>query len=196
VIQRDVTDPLAYVRFWLDDAAQRLDTPAARTWLDWFDAQRIEAVGLGLVTVRRGGRTDPVVRVEDLRQRVQPPLGAQVAAWFDRQDWLGTRDAAALLAERYVAAERVTLRQEATIGPDGWQVDRQVLAMPDGLRWTEPADPLVVALVGAADGVLPLNSHLALLAASYDTSEDDFAKQAAPVVAHLVERGLLQPMPR
>jgi hypothetical protein len=37
--------------------------------------------------------------------------------------------------------------------------------------------------------------HLALLAAGYGTSEDDLAKQAAPVVAHLVERGLLRPAP-
>ena len=33
---------------------------------------------------------------------------------------------------------REALRQEATMGDEGWTVDRQVLAMPQGLRWTDP----------------------------------------------------------
>ena len=191
VIQREVSDPLSYVRLWLADTGQPAE--AARAWLDWFDAERIEAVGFGLVTVRRSGRDHPVVRVEDLRQRVEPPLGTQIAAWFDRQDWLRDRDPAALLAEPYRAAEDLTLRQEARLGPEGWQVERQFLTMPHGLRWSEEVDPLVVSLVAAADGRVPARAQLAVLAATYGVSEDTLAEQAAPVIAHLVERGLLVP---
>ncbi|HLU33564.1 MAG TPA: methyltransferase [Natronosporangium sp.] len=191
VIQREVSDPLAYVRLWLDDTGQ--PRAAAEAWLDWFDAARIEAVGFGLVTVRRGGHDQPVVRVEDLRQQVEPPVGAQIAAWFDRQDWLRDRDPAALLAEPYRAADGLTLRQEATLEPDGWRVARQFLTMAHGLRWTEEVDPLVVSLVAAADGEIPARAQLAVLAASSDVSEEALAEQAAPVIAHLVERGLLLP---
>ena len=54
------------------------------------------------------------------------------------------------------------------MGDEGWAVDRQVLALPHGLRWTEEVDPLVLALVGGCDGTVPLRDQLALLAAAHD----------------------------
>src|SRR2546421_2427587 len=102
VIQREVTDPVSYVRLWQADAAQ--DATRTAAWLDWFDAHKVEAIGFGLVTLRHGGHADPTVRIEDLRQAVDQPLGEQVAAWFDRQDRLrGTHP----LPGRYLVAPLV-----------------------------------------------------------------------------------------
>jgi hypothetical protein len=193
VIQREVADPVSYVELWSGDASEAHDPARKAAWLDWFDAHKVEAVGFGLVTLRRGGAADPVVRVEDLRQQVAGPLGPHVAAWFDRQDHLRVRDDAALLATRYRAAEGLQLRQEATMGEEGWAVDRQFLAMPGGLRWTEEVDPLVLALVGGCDGRVPLRDQVAVLAVAHDVPEADLAEAAVPIVAHLVERGVLLP---
>ncbi|MFF5179233.1 methyltransferase [Micromonospora sp. NPDC000316] len=195
VIQREVADPMAYVDLWLTDVGESTDPQRMAAWLDWFDAHKVEGIGFGIVSLRQGGHADPMVRVEDLRQRVEPPLGDQVGAWFDRQDFLRVRrDTDALLAERYRAADGLQLRQEATMGDEGWAVDRQVLAMPHGLRWTEEIDPLVLALVGGADGRLPLRDQLALLAAAHDVEPDEMAEAAGPIVAHLVERGFIEPV--
>ncbi|WP_207783723.1 DUF7059 domain-containing protein [Micromonospora globispora] len=194
VIQREVADPMAYVNLWLTDVGEAADPQRMAEWLDWFDAHKVEAIGFGIVSLRRSGHDEPIVRVEDLRQRVEPPMGDRIAAWFDRQDWLRLRDTAALLAERYRAAEGLQLRQEATMGDEGWAVDRQVLAMPHGLRWTEEIDPLVLALVGGADGRLPLRDQLALLAAAHDVAPEELAEAAGPIVAHLVERGIIEPV--
>jgi hypothetical protein len=144
VIQREVlTDGVR--NLWLTDVGEAPDPQRMAAWLDWFDAHKVEAIGFGIVSLRRGGHDDPVVRVEDLRQRVEPPMGDRIAAWFDRQDWLRVRDTEGLLAERYRAAEGLQLRQEATMGEEGWAVDRQVLAMPPGCagprrstRWCWP----------------------------------------------------------
>ncbi len=192
VIQREVTDPVGYVRLWLSDAGQRFDADQAAAWLDWFDAHKVEAIGFGLVTLRRAGRVDPVVRVEDLRQPVDQPMGEQVRAWFARQDWLAGRDTAALLAAAYRAADGLTLRQEATIGAEGWAVDRQELVLGHGLRWTEEVDPLVLALIGGCDGTVPLRDQLAVLAAAHGVAEEALADAAGPIVAHLIERGYLE----
>lgn len=192
-IQREMTDPLSYVRLWLADTGEPADGDRATAWLDWFEAHRIEAVGFGLVTMRRTGHTDPVVRVEELRQQLPQPLGAQVGDWFARQDWLRDRDPAALLAARYRAADGLRLRQEAAIGEEGWAVERQMLELPHGLRWTEEVDQATVSLVGAADGRLPLRDQLALFAAGHGVDESELAEAAVPVVAHLVERGILTP---
>jgi Methyltransferase small domain len=193
VIQREVADPVSYVELWSGDANEEHDPARKAAWLDWFDAHKVEAVGFGLVTLRRDGAADPAVRVEDLRQQVAGPLGPQVAAWFDRQDFLRVRDSAGLLAARYRAAEGLQLRQEATMGEEGWAVDRQFLAMPDGLRWTEEVDPLVLALVGGCDGRVPLRDQVAVLAVAHEVAEADLAEAAVPIVAHLVERGILLP---
>ncbi|MER7165941.1 methyltransferase [Micromonospora sp. NPDC000207] len=194
VVQREVADPMAYVDLWLSDAGQAGDPQRAAAWLDWFDEHRIEAVGFGIVSLRRSGHDDPVVRVEALRQQVEQPMGDRVGEWFDRQDFLRVRDTDGLLAQRYRAADGLQLRQEATMGDEGWAVDRQVLAMPHGLRWTEEVDPLVLALVGGADGEVPLRDQLALLAAAHDVAVDELAEAAGPIVAHLVERGIVEPV--
>jgi hypothetical protein len=191
VVQREVTDPVSYVRLWLSDAAERPDPARVVEWLGWFDAHKVESVGFGLVTLRRSGRSggDPVVRVEELRQAVDQPIGAEVAAWFDRQDWLRGKDP---LGQRYRAAEGLRLHQEATIGAEGWAVDRQVLELPHGLRWREEVDPLVLALVGGTDGTVPLRDQLTVLAAAHDVAEEVLAEVASPIVAHLLERGFLE----
>ncbi|MEV4710156.1 methyltransferase [Micromonospora sp. NPDC049374] len=194
VIQREVADPMAYVNLWLTDVGEATDPQRMADWLDWFDAHKVEAIGFGIVSLRRSDHDDPVLRVEDLRQRVQPPMGDRIADWFDRQDWLRVRDTDGLLAARYRAADGLQLRQEATMGSDGWAVDRQVLALPDGLRWTEEIDPLVLALVGGADGRLPLRDQLALLAVAHDVAAEELAEAAGPIVAHLVERGFIAPV--
>jgi methylase of polypeptide subunit release factors len=194
VIQREVADPMAYVDLWLADASDAADPYRAAAWLDWFDAQKVEAVGFGVVNLRRAGHTDPVLRIEDLRQAVQPPMGEQIAAWFDRQDWLRSRDDEGLLGTRFRAVDGLRLRQEATRGDEGWAVDRQVLVQSHGLRWTEEVDPLVLALVGGANGQVPLREQLAVLALAHDVPPEDLADAAAPIIAHLVERGVLAPV--
>jgi methylase of polypeptide subunit release factors len=194
VIQREVTDPVSYVNLWLSDAGERFDAVRAAAWLDWFDANKVEGVGLGLITLRRAGRADPLVRIEDARQSIEAPLSDRLAGWLSRLDWCSRHDAAALLRERYRAAPGLALHQEATIGADGWAVDRQLLALPDGLRWSEEVDPLVLALVGGCDGTVPLGDQLAVLAAAHGVAEAALTEVAGPIVEHLVERGFIEPV--
>lgn len=195
VIQREVADPAAYVSLWLADASEQPDPQRAAAWLDWFDANKVEAVGFGLVTLRKSGHADPIRRIEDLRQAVQPSLGERVGEWFARQDWLRDHADDAVLGTRFRAADGLQLRQEATMGDEGWVVDRQVFALPQGLRWTEEIDPLVLTLVGGCDGTVALREQVALLAVAHEVAEDELAEAAVPIVRHLVERGVVEPAP-
>lgn len=192
-IQREVSDPLDYVRLWLADASERHDAHRAAQWLDWFAAHDITAVGFGLITARNSGRDNPTVVCEDLRQQVQAPLGDRVVEWFDRLDWLDSRSGDDLLAATYRQVDGLQLRQEATMGDEGWAVDRQLLAMPSGLRWVEEIDPLILALVSGCDGSVPLRDQVSLLAAAHEVAEAELAQVLLPVVDHLVERGILTP---
>ena len=193
VIQREVADPMAYVHLWLTDAGERPTRSGRRAWLDWFDAHKVEAIGFGIVSLRHSGHDDPVVRVEDLRQRVEPPLGDQVAAWFDRRDFLRPRVPTA-------CCHPLPGGPRAATAPGGDDRRRGLgggPAGPDdaaGLRWSEEIDPLVLALVGGCDGRLPLRDQLALLAAAHDVTTDELAEAAGPIVARLVERGIVEPV--
>jgi methylase of polypeptide subunit release factors len=195
IVQREVSDPVSYVNLWLADAAEAPgDQPArAAEWLDWFDANKIEAVGLGLVTLRAAGHDVPSVRVEDLRQPVDQPLGEHVVAWFERQDWLRGMSAETIMDARLRMDADLQLRQEATHTADGWQVDRQLLAQTTGLRWVEQVDPVVLALVSACDGTRTLGDQIDVLAAAHEVDPATLAEAAVPVVAHLVERAVLLP---
>ncbi|MBT8224817.1 MAG: methyltransferase [Dactylosporangium sp.] len=195
VVQRDVSDPAGYVDLWLSDAAEDPTTRPARAaaWLDWFDANKVEGIGFGLITLRAGGHADPTVRLEDLRQPLPSPLGPLVTAWFDRQDWLRERPGARLLEARFRTAPGLVLRQEATLGAAGWDVERQVVAETTGLCWTQEVDPVAVALISGCTGQLALGTQLDLLAAANQVERDLLAEVALPLVGQLVERGLLLP---
>lgn len=189
-VQREVQDPLDYVRLWLADASERDFGERAANWLDWFAGNNIEAVGFGLITARLSGADSPTVVCEELRQQVEPPLGDRIAEWFDRREWLRHND---LLDARYRLADGLQLRQEATMGEDGWAVDRQLLAMPEGLRWVEEIDPLILAVVSGCTGALRMSDQLSLLAQAHEVPVESLEKALMPVIDHLVERGMLLP---
>ncbi|GAA2513316.1 methyltransferase [Pilimelia columellifera subsp. columellifera] len=193
IIQREVSDPASYVRLWLADAGEPADPQRMADWLDWCDAQGIEGIGFGLVSLRRTDSAAPVVRAEELRQQVAGELGGHVAAWFDRQRWLRSHDSGALLATRFRAADGLKLRQEARRENGDWAVTRQVLALTDGLRWQEEVDPVALAVVSGCDGDASLGEQLTVLAAAYETPAWQLGAMVTPLVARLVERGLLVP---
>jgi methylase of polypeptide subunit release factors len=190
IVEGAVQEPVSYVDGWL---AQSGDAdPAHRSaWLDWFDRQGAEAVGTGYVTLRRTDRAEGVVRAESMAQRTDPGLGAEVLAWFARQDWLRDHDP---LDGRLRPGPGLRLWQRAApAAPDGWRLDRQVLSLTAGLRWAEEADPLVVNLVSACDGSRPVREQLAALAAAGDADLEAVIEAARPHLPHLVERGFLVP---
>lgn len=54
VVQRELADPVSYVSLWLADAGESAEQIAQRgaDWLDWFDAEGITGIGMGLISLR------------------------------------------------------------------------------------------------------------------------------------------------
>ncbi len=191
VIQREVSDPMSYVDMWRTDASEDADPQRAAAWLDWFDANQVEAIGFGLVTARNNHNQTPAVRAETLRQPVAHPFGPEVAKWFERQDWLRDKTLDELLDTRYRAAEGLRLNQDAVLGAGGWDVTTQRLVQTVGLGWTEEVDPVTLAMVSGADGSVPLRDQLALLETAYEVPPGTLSGSAGIIVMHLIERGFL-----
>jgi methylase of polypeptide subunit release factors len=175
ILQHRVTDPARYVAQWLGETGDHHDLARRTAWLDYFHQHRVDAVGFGLVTLRRTGLA-PVVTVADRA----PVTGGDVRAWFETQDWLRDND---VLAATYRTADDVRLSQEA-IRDHGWQLDRQLLTHAGR---TVEVDPFIAALVGRCDDSAPLTDHIAALAV-------ELTEDILPAVRKLVAQGILVPL--
>lgn len=194
-VQRDVADPELYVGTWLRDAGidPRSEEGRAKAgaWLDWFRERRVEGVGFGFVTLRRGADGAPTVVCEDLRQAYDDPLGAEAAAWLDRARWLrehGTE----LLDTSFRVPDTVVLERIDSPGDEGWVTDVLRLHRTDGPGWQHELDELSSALLAGCRGALPLRDLLALLAAAHGEDPDALTAAALPAVTQLVRHGMLE----
>ncbi|HEV7205649.1 MAG TPA: methyltransferase [Jatrophihabitans sp.] len=197
VWQREVAAPSEYATLWLRDAGEVPGTPRWNSsydaWLDWFEGNRIVAVGMGLVTLWRSDAADPVLVLEDVPQAVEQPIGPELPAWISRQRWLaGTADAD-LLDRPLRAAPDLVRTTDALAGDAGWSVAAGRLRQSHGLRWEVEVDDAIAAVVAASTGAAPLRLILPLLAASLDAAAEDVERASLPIVRDLIGRGFLVP---
>lgn len=203
LLQREVQDPAEYVGLWLADAGET-GGPDYRalydSWLAWFDQHDVEAVGLGMVMLRKSGRKNTTVVIEEARQQATQPLGPQVTSWFERQDWLRKHNDERLLDAHLRLAPNVTLEQVAQRDrTGGWDVVGQVLRQETGLRWREDVDQLVATLVSGCDGTSSIRDLATVLAVTHNLAPDldsdlpSVLQATATAVRHLITRGYLIP---
>jgi hypothetical protein len=197
-VQRDVADPALYVGTWLRDAGWDPRSTEARRkaseWLDWFDANDIEGVGFGFVTLRRTDAAAGTVVCEDLRHAYDDPLGPESDQWLRRVDWLRENASAeALLSSRLVVAPSTVLEQLARQDEDGWSRFVHRLHRTDGPGWQHETDELGVRLLSGCRGALTLEDLLELLAAGYDEDAAELRDRAVPMVRELLRHGMVLP---
>jgi len=198
-VQRDVADPGLYVGTWLRDEGIDPRSPEgrvkARAWLDWFEQNKIDAVGFGFVTLRKASGRTPAVVCEDLRQAYDDPLGAEAGGWLDRVAWL--RDNGdSLLDVRFQVPPTVLLESVDEPSDEGWRTTVRRLHRTDGPGWQHEVDELASRLLAGCQGALPLEDLIELLAAAQGLSAEELAAAALPVVRELVRHGMLVPAGR
>jgi hypothetical protein len=194
VLEREALDPAAHAASWLRQTEQ----PAR--WRDEFDGwvayaetNRIEAVGFGLITMRRRVHGTPWFRAETATQDIAMPCGDHLGAVFELADFLSGHDDGALLDVALAVAPDVVLEEQARPGADGWIVINRELRQMTGLCHRGDVDGAVAAIVGACDGERPLAEVLAAVAGATGVGLDEVTSAALPVVRRLVERAILLP---
>jgi SAM-dependent methyltransferase len=169
VLQTSVADPVSYID----------------------KRPELSAVGTGVISLRYSGRDSPTVHCESLRTGA---LGPHVRPWFSRADWLRTHRHE-LLSQRLAACGGLQLRQDATLASPGeWQISRQILALPGGLRWAQEVSPVVAAAISACDGTAPLRDQIAKAAIASDADPAALITSVAALIPQLVLRGFLLPV--
>jgi hypothetical protein len=191
VVQREAADPAEYVELWLRDAGVHGRPDYTRrydAWLAWFEAQGVEAIGMGWLHLRRVDR-EPVVRLEEWPWQVEQPLGAEVADRDRRTDLLAALDDDALLGTRLAAS--VDVRQESTGEPGAADPETIVLRQQRGMRRARAVDTVEAGLVGACDGDLAVGAILDALASLLGRSAAVLRREKLAVVRDLVADGFL-----
>jgi hypothetical protein len=179
VVQREVQDPAEYAELWIRDGGRPDDATYPhlyRAWLEDFVARGVEAVGFGLVALRRPevGRPPRMRRVEEARRGVQRPLGAHLAACLEAMDRVGRSDG-----------------RRAAGGPCDGCPGRGPAAAGRRVRAGARADTALAALVGACDGELTVGQIARALAELLERPTQDVVSGQLPAVRALVADRLL-----
>jgi SAM-dependent methyltransferase len=200
VVQREVQDAAEYAGTWARDGGQRPGTPAYDTlverYLDDFAQRGVEAVGLGVVTLRRPAADEPpsasLRRLEEITGPVGAggPMGEVVADVLAAERWVAAVDDEALLATSFVAAPDVTEERFGAPGAEDPYV--VLLRQGGGLQRAVRADTAMAALVGACDGDLSLGQIVGALAGLLDEPVGQLSGRMLGPVRRLVADGLLQ----
>jgi len=197
VVQREVADPALHVGTWQRDGgldpASAAGREQARAWLDWMDGAAVEAVGFGLLTLRRTDSA-PTVVFEDLAEPFDDPLGPEVEGWLDRVDWLRAHaDDTALLSARLTLASSVLLERWSEPSAEGWTTVGASVARQDGPRWRHEVDGPAASLLAGCQGALAVGELVELLAIANNRPTDALVAATLPAVREFVRHGLLVP---
>ncbi|KRE33732.1 methyltransferase [Mycobacterium sp. Soil538] len=195
VVQREFADPISYVSLWTSDAGELPEEAARRggLWLDWFDAEGIAGVGMGMIVVRaprRGEHRRPEQVLEEITGADEQLTGPEVEAFFARRDYLHDTSDDRLLGTRLTTAP-VFLEEQSLPGPDGWQTVGAAVRRPGGPGAVIGVDEVSRALFAGCRGEVPLGMLIELLAAHHGVEADALATAALPVVREAIGRGIL-----
>ena len=202
VLEREVLEPGAHAASWLRQTEPPDQwAPEFDAWMDYYEQHDVEAVGFGLISMRKRAGGTPWFRAEEAPQDWAMPCGDHLGASFELAGFLdGTPDAqlldvALLIAPDVVLDERARpATDDASDGAsNGWAVTDRVLRQTAGLCWEGQVDGGLAAIAAACDGTRPLGAVLADAARIADVDPPNLARAAVPVLRRLIERGFLLP---
>ena len=215
IVQREVQDVAQYAETWIRDGGLP-DPPRYaelyRAWLADFEARQVEAVGFGMITLRRpaadpgsaggalrgagsgtpaGAGRPPLRRLEELAGPLDRPVGDHLADCLDAADWLAATGDEALLASRLVVASDVTEERHHRPGEEDPSVI--LLRQGGGFGRVVRVGSELAAVVGACDGELALGPIIGAVAQLVSEPVDAVQGAVVPALRALVADGFARP---
>jgi hypothetical protein len=198
ILHYRVQDPLTYAGIW--NAELRSDPAAYGSAIDrWVDYDRklgIEQISWGAIVLRRREGKNWVKALNPGFARIAP-ASHHIERMFAAQDYLaGLGPGNGLLDGVFALAGDHFFDQTFTLAGGEGVLERSGLRLAGGLGSECELDPLSVRVVMLLDGRRQLHDVMAEAAAGApgSPSPDDFAVETLPVVARLVELGLVLPL--
>ena len=154
LLHYDTLDPLRYAAAWNDDLTADSGRFAATldSWLEYYREQRIDAIGMGAVVLRRRTAERHWVRTAELARGPSGSSGDQVRRLFAAQDDGGIEGDGALLEQTFAAVDRHRLHQVLTFRDGTYAAEDAVLVLEDGLGLRNRVPPEALHVLLRLDG--------------------------------------------
>jgi hypothetical protein len=197
VMRSDTSDAGTYASTWIQHTERHESDQYARRfeeWMAYYEEQGIDAVGAGLITMRRSSSHANWFRADHAPERMVGPCGDAILRGFELRDFLETvRDDEALLATPLRVSPDLRLERHSMPTDQGWADETMQLRLARGLVYTGNIDPYVANMAIGCNGQKPLRDLLADMAHALEKDPADIAPPFCNVVRGLVERGFLLP---
>ncbi|RMF85514.1 MAG: methyltransferase domain-containing protein [Nitrospinota bacterium] len=197
VLRSATWDPSPYAIAWIHETEEpHPDRVAAlyEEWMAYYAQEGIEAIGMGLVTMRRSSRKTPWFHLAEAPEKMFGPCGEFVLQQFALHDFLeALPDDQALLDLCLSVSPDVRWEQQCTPAETQWQVDASYLRLSRGFAYAGTIDPYIAGLVIRCNGQRPLRTLLNHLAASLHVDLGTITPACLAVVRRLIEQGFLLP---
>ena len=203
VVQREMADPAEYVGLWLADAGEDRRSAGsgggqaarlAETWLDYLAAERVQGIGMGMITLRRTDSGRPSVTLDEIKGQDEDVTGDEADGFLRRRAWVEHTSDPQLLGSRLALSPQVILEQRAIAGHQGWTTVLRMIRRQGGPGAVLQLDEWGQALLAGCTGDVPLQLQVDLLAAAHGLSPGALAAAVLPSVRIAVTRGLLEPV--
>jgi len=185
-----------YASVWIDETTcTSLDEYAAtyERWMQYYEAEGIETIGHGLVTLRKRSRGGNWLWLDDAPDRMLGPAGEDILLGFELHDFVLDAGEDVLLDTAFRLDPHVRVRQELVAENDSWHSESMQLRRVRGLAWTANVDPYVAGLAARCDGLHPLRGLIATLSEATGQTAETLIPLVLDVVRSLVDRAFLLP---
>jgi hypothetical protein len=161
-------------------------------WLEYYREEAIDALGYGVVVLRRRDGANWVRSVALPAERLAP-AGEQLERMFAAQDELARSDGE-LLDSRYRFVDRVRVTQEAVPSGDRWAVSEVVLRLDEGLGFTAGLDEVTSRIVLVLDPSRSFRNTLAAVGQERGIDGDTIESGGVHLLRRMLELGFVVPV--
>jgi SAM-dependent methyltransferase len=163
-----------------------------KTWMDYYERERIEAIGFGLINMRRSSKSSHWFRCDSWPEMIGP-CGEAIEQGFACRDFLEINAHDRRLLEACLRhAPKLRWRQDHDISAADSMVHSS-LQLTSGLAYTINVDPDVADFVSRCTGERRLIDHVSEIAVVSGQDLNRLVPRFLKVVRRLIELGFLLP---
>jgi len=196
VLHLKTVSPETYAAGWITETELPEPEVYARRWEEWvgyLERERIEAVGNGMVNLRRRSSGEGHFWVLDDLEDLDADAGEAIAEGFAVRETLARSTDETLLEMAPRIGQGVQLESTGMSSGQGWDAKVVLLRRRRGLHVSVSVDGAMASLVGRCDGVRTLRELARELAEGMGCDLAQLLKSLLPLVRGLTERGFLVP---
>ena len=197
VMRRETEETATYANTWISQTES--DEPGVFTevykrWMEYYDAQGIERISTGLITMRRDSKSSNWLHIDEIPPQIIGPCGDDIALRFALRDFLEMAPYDDMLMEmKPIIMPTVRLHQSMRPKDEGWETDGLELHRERGLAAAAKIDPYVAELVSRCNGQRTLGQLIDDLARTMGQDRTTVAGPMLQIVRQLIEQAFIVP---